>query len=125
MIYNDITLRYFDSAPSAGTLSGSDVRRGAAGDREQGTHVQFEVRAGSGLVQAARFLAFGCPHTIAVCAYLASLAEGGADRLDLPEGVEALMQRFAIPVEKRGRLLIVEDAWRAAMGRVDLRHARP
>jgi hypothetical protein len=29
--------------------------------------------------------------------------------------VQALSERFAVPVEKRGRLLIIEDAWLAAL----------
>jgi hypothetical protein len=32
----------------------------------------------------------------------------------LPESVQDLRQRFAVPVEKMGRLLIIEDAWLAA-----------
>jgi hypothetical protein len=34
----------------------------------------------------------------------------------LPENVQALRERFAVPIEKLGRLLIVEDAWKAAVG---------
>jgi hypothetical protein len=33
----------------------------------------------------------------------------------LPESVQALRDRFAVPVEKMGRLLIIEDAWLAAV----------
>jgi hypothetical protein len=33
----------------------------------------------------------------------------------LPESVQAVRARFEAPVEKLGRLLIVEDAWTAAM----------
>jgi len=29
--------------------------------------------------------------------------------------VQDLSERFAVPVEKRGRLLIIEDAWVAAV----------
>jgi NifU-like protein involved in Fe-S cluster formation len=68
----------------------------------------------SGIIQAARFLAFGCPHTIAVAAWVAEQAAGQELRAALPETVQQLSDRFAVPVEKRGRLLIVEDAWIAA-----------
>jgi hypothetical protein len=33
----------------------------------------------------------------------------------LPERVQDMSERFAVPAEKRGRLLIVEDAWVAAV----------
>jgi len=115
MNYNELTLRYFESAAGAGVLSGPAAFRGAAGSRDQGTWVQFDVQVGSGVIQAARFLAFACPHTIAVAAWVVEHAVGQAIRAMLPESVEDLSRRFAVPVQKRGRLLIIEDAWLAAL----------
>ncbi len=48
MNYSELTLRYFESAPGAGVLSGPDVHRGAAGSREQGTWVQFDLQVSVG-----------------------------------------------------------------------------
>jgi pyridoxal biosynthesis lyase PdxS len=62
-------------------------------------------------------LAFGCPHIIAVSAWLAEQAAGTVARASLPESVQDLSDRFAVPVLKRGRLLVVEDAWVAALGK--------
>jgi hypothetical protein len=64
-----------------------------------------------------RFLAFACPHVIAVAAWLAEQAVGQELRGQLPESVQSLRERFGVPVEKLGRLLLVEDAWKAAMTR--------
>jgi NifU-like protein involved in Fe-S cluster formation len=113
--YSEMTLRYFETAPGVGVLSGPAAFRGAAGSRDQGTWVQFDVQVGSGVIQDARFLAFACPHTIAVAAWVVERAVGQAARPMLPESVEDLSRRFAVPVEKRGRLLIIEDAWLAAL----------
>jgi hypothetical protein len=113
--YSELTLRYFESAADAGVLTGADIYRGAAGSRAQGTWVQFDLHVSGGIIQAARFLAFGCPHTIAVSAWVAEHAGGPVSRAALPERVEDLSERFAVPVEKRGRLLIIEDAWIAAV----------
>jgi hypothetical protein len=114
--YNELTLHYFETAPGAGVLTGPDVYRGAAGGREQGTWVQFDLQVSGGIIQAARFLAFGCPHTIAVSAWV---AQHGAERpvsgAALPGTVQDLSERFAVPAEKLGRLLVVEDAWVAAV----------
>jgi hypothetical protein len=112
--YSELTLHYFETAPGAGVLAGPDVYRGACGSRAQGTWVQFDLQVSGGIIHAARFLAFGCPHTIAVAARVVEHA-GGPARAALPEGVQDLSERFAVPVEKRGRLLIIEDAWAAAV----------
>jgi NifU-like protein involved in Fe-S cluster formation len=114
MNYNDMTQRYFESAAAAGVLGGSGTVRGAAGSRAHGTWVQFDLQVSAGIIQAARFLAFGCPHTIAVSAWVAEQAPGREAGAALPETVHALRDRFAVPVEKWGRLLIIEDAWLAA-----------
>jgi NifU-like protein involved in Fe-S cluster formation len=114
--YSELTQRYFRSAAAgAGVLEGPDVHRGAAGGRAQGTWVQFDEQSNSGIIQAARFLVFGCPHTIAVSAWVAEHAVGRAAQAVLPESVHQLSERFEVPVEKRGRLLIIEDAWVAAV----------
>jgi hypothetical protein len=121
--YSELTMRHFRTADRAGVLGGPDTRRGAAGDRAQGTWVQFDLRfapqkttqgaADTRLLQEARFLAYGCPHVIAVADWLAQQAPGRGET-GLPEGIPALQRRFDVPTEKRGRLLIVEDAWIAA-----------
>ena len=115
MRYNGATTHYFHNAETAGVLTGPDVRRGAAGARERGTWVQFDVLIGDGIIREARFLAFGCPHTIAVAAWVAQRAVGRGARAGLPESVPELSHRFDVPAEKRGRLLIIEDAWFAAL----------
>ena len=114
MNYNELTRRYFESAANVGELTGAGVFRGAAGNHAQGTWVQFDLEIDAGAVSTARFLTFGCPHTIAICAWLAEQAVGHRVKPRLPEGVQELRERFAVPVEKTGRLLIIEDAWLAA-----------
>lgn len=119
MIYNDLTRRHFESAARAGTLTGPGVRRGAAGSRVQGTWVQFDVRWQPGpqprTPAEVRFLAFGCPHVIAVADWIAEQAVLLTPLAGLPESLPQLKERFAVPTEKVGRLLIIEDAWIAAI----------
>ena len=114
MNYSELTRRYFESSANVGELSRPGVFRGAAGKREEGTWVQFDLQCESGTLRAARFLAFACPHTIAVSAWLAEQSIGKAVTRALPESVQSLRDRFDVPVEKMGRLLIIEDAWLAA-----------
>lgn len=95
------------------------VRQGSAGRREEGAWVYFElpldtVNGGGGTVRNARFSAYGCPHTLAVTSWLCEVLEGV--RIDAgPPGTPAeWAEKFQVPAEKLGRLLIVEDALRAA-----------
>jgi len=81
--------------------------------------VRFDLRIAPAAARGpqileARFLAFGCPHTIAVAAWVAEQAAGRPASAELPQPVDALRRSFEVPVEKLGRLLVVEDAWRAA-----------
>jgi NifU-like protein involved in Fe-S cluster formation len=115
MNYSELTRSYFETAAQAGELTGRGVFRGAAGNHAQGTWVQFDLQIKAGAVSAAKFLAFACPHTIAVAAWLAEQAVGRQLQPTLPESVQALRDRFAVPIEKMGRLLIIEDAWLAAV----------
>jgi len=96
------------------------VYRGSAGRRDQGTWIQFDVQFRDGSVHAARFLAFACPHTIATASWIAEHAAGPLRRAALRESVESLCSRFDVPVEKRGRLLLIEDAWIAALRQAGL-----
>jgi NifU-like protein involved in Fe-S cluster formation len=116
MNYSESTRRYFENATCAGTATGADWFRGHAGSPERGTWVQFDVQVpADGGIRSVRFLAFGCPHVIAACQWVAEHAVGAAADTRLPEGVQALSARLDAPVEKLGRFLIVEDAWAAAL----------
>jgi cysteine desulfurase len=107
----------------AGTAAPPGVCQGSAGREADGARVYFELRAGPGnegaenagrIVKSARFTVYGCPHTVAVTAWLCEVLEGA--RFDAgPPGTPAeWAERFQVPAEKLGRLLIVEDALRAA-----------
>jgi len=81
--------------------------------------VQFDVQVAAGraapTVTAVRFLAYGCPHVIAVADWISQIAVGRVAEPVLPDSVASLRERFDVPTEKLGRLLILEDAWRAAI----------
>jgi cysteine desulfurase len=120
--YNVLTWQHFRRAAQVGVLAGDGVRRGAAGSLAQGAWVQFDVQlaaqpavhGSTETVAAVRFQSFGCPHVIAIADWLAQMAVGREAAGSLPEAVGALRARFDVPVEKMGRLLLVEDAWRSA-----------
>jgi NifU-like protein involved in Fe-S cluster formation len=94
--------------------SGAGVFVGTAGSQAEGAEVRFWLKSGGGRIQAISFRAYGCPHTIAAAAWVAQHARGlmlaDVDRTTWLEVERAL----AIPPQKRGRLLIVEDSLKAA-----------
>ena len=90
---------------------------GEAGGPSQETWVRFHLTAGSGIVKAARFKAYGCPHTLAVVDWLTRRLPGRT-RDDGPPGTPAVWaEELSVPVEKLGRLLVVEDALLACFAR--------
>lgn len=111
--YSAIVRERFERPHNAGRLFGAVVT-GAAGDEGDGTRVELDFRLRDGIVERARFRAYGCPHTIAAASWVAEAAEGKSladtgwlDPLELAEMLD-------VPQHKLGVLLVVEDALRAA-----------
>jgi NifU-like protein involved in Fe-S cluster formation len=86
---------------------------GSAGSTARGARFTLSARIGGGVIQAARFMAYGCPHIIASSSWLSERLRGCALQ-DLQQWnwreVAAVLQ---VPTEKHGRLLLLEDAVRA------------
>jgi cysteine desulfurase len=116
---NEFARRYFFAPARAPRFPEGEapagIRQGRAGRREEGTAVQVELEITGGIVKSARFSAYGCPHTVAVASWLCEVLEGRRPEAGLPDGPPQWAQRFAVPAEKLGRLLVVEDAMRAAL----------
>jgi cysteine desulfurase len=108
--------KLFSELPGAGVLADAPgVVRGEAGGADAETWVRFHLRAEDGIVRDARFQARGCPHTLAVAAWLTRQFPGRAlSELAVGEPAE-WAQALDVPVEKLGRLLVVEDALQACL----------
>jgi NifU-like protein involved in Fe-S cluster formation len=112
--YSPLVVDHFDQPRNAGRLeSAPDVITGAAGKREQGAEFVVSARIAGQRIAAARFEVYGCPHCIAAASWLSERLVGRTladlEAWSWREAVAALQ----IPPEKRGRLLILEDALRA------------
>jgi hypothetical protein len=59
------------------------------------------------------FRALACPHIIAGCNRIAEQLEGAEVNALLAVAVEDLQAEFDIPIEKAGKLLIIQDALQA------------
>ncbi len=88
---------------------------GEAGGRGQDAWIRIHLLVAGDVVKDARFQAYGCPHTLAVAAWVASELPGRR-RAALQPGVPAEWAKaHGVPVEKLGRLLVVEDAVQACL----------
>lgn len=96
---------HFDPAP--------DVIAATAGRRDQGVQFHLSAQIAGPVIRAVRFEVYGCPHCIAAGSWLSQrLAGATLDELRSWRWREAA-DALQIPAEKRGRLLILEDAVRA------------
>jgi cysteine desulfurase len=106
--------KYFDTLPGAGSMPpGPGVIHASAGGPNAEAWVRFHLRVEQGNVKTALFQAWGCPHTLAVTAWLTGQLPGRGRSNLMPGTPSAWLQALDVPVEKLGRLLIVEDALRA------------
>jgi cysteine desulfurase len=115
---NPLAQRYFLAAPRIPAFpegnAPPEVRHGRSGRQSDGTAVFFELHIADGIVRSARFSAYGCPHTVAVVAWVSEVLEGRRLAAGQPGTPSEWARQFDVPVEKLGRLLIIEDALRDA-----------
>lgn len=80
---------------------------------DQGVRVGLFASVDNAKMTRLGFLAWGCPHLIA-CAEAFCREYEDRDPADLLEfSSSGLMQSLAVPVEKTGRILVLEDAVRS------------
>jgi NifU-like protein involved in Fe-S cluster formation len=112
--YSSLVLDHFTRPRNVGSLpSSDDVVTGRAGSREQGVSCQISARLRDDQIAEVRFQMYGCPHCIAAASWLSERLPGSR-----VQDLEAWSWREAagvldVPPEKRGRLLVLEDALRA------------
>ena len=89
-----------------------EVFRGSAEDTTQGVWVRFDAQIAHGRVAAVRYQTFGCPHTVAAASAVAEEWTGTAVGQPPAFDVRRVAEELTVPVQKLGRLLLVEDAVR-------------
>jgi cysteine desulfurase len=108
-------LRQLSPASEDPITSSQHELTGEAGGAGQDTWVRFHLTMEAGTVKAARFKAYGCPHTLAVMGWLTGQLPGRARRDGIPGNPSDWAEAQSVPIEKLGRLLIIEDALRACL----------
>ena len=88
---------------------------GEAGSREQGTWVRFLLNPSGEYIELASHQVYGCPATQAACEWLVSQLKGRSWRHPGLGGPQDWAAALQIPLDRLTRLLVVEDALRAAL----------
>jgi NifU-like protein involved in Fe-S cluster formation len=122
--YGDAVRRYFSRPAHAGEppagrgpLTAAEAAEGGAGAR-----IMLTAVTDGGRLIALRYRVFGCPHLIAAAEAVCERFEGRAVEELADFKVAELMASLEIPLEKTGRILLLEDAIRALRARLE-RHA--
>ena len=107
--YNAAVRELFAAPAHVGDVGGGE----SALVEDQGVRVRLSARSKAGTIEAMRFRAWGCPHLIAAAEWLCDYYEGRplAALDDFPRA--PIMENLAIPMEKTGRILVLEDTVRS------------
>lgn len=106
--YNDRVRALFAAPAHAGEADGIAARAARGGFT-----VEFSASLCDGCLERLRFRVFGCPHLVAAAEAFCDAFEGRpSDELAGFNGAKAF-ENLEIPVEKTGRILLLEDAARA------------
>jgi NifU-like protein involved in Fe-S cluster formation len=111
--YSPVVRDYFSKAPHAGDLADAVTVEIA----EQGVRLRLAATEEDGRIRALRFRAWGCPHVIAACECFCVEYEGRPVQSFSGFQASDIMRILSVPVEKTGRILVLEDAVRS-LGRV-------
>jgi len=110
--YNDAVRRLFENPRHAGD---PDARYPAVvtaevSESDAGFQVLLAAEMDGNEMRRLRFRVFGCPHLIAATEELCSRFEGRLPEALQDVPVAQLMELLEVPVEKTGRMLLLEDA---------------
>ena len=79
---------------------------------EQGVRLRISAIEEGGRIRVLRFRAWGCPHVIAACESFCKEYEGQPVRALDDFQASDIMRNLSVPVEKTGRILVLEDVVR-------------
>jgi nitrogen fixation protein NifU and related proteins len=113
MDYSAEVRQRFASPHGVGELqSGPHVISAVAGTIQQGAKYWLYARIDAERIKELKYRVYGCPHTIAAASLAADQLQGVT--LDQLEGWDwrNIASKLDVPAQKRGKLLVLEDAVR-------------
>lgn len=107
--YNAVVRAYFDRPEHMGDVGGGAV----AFFEDQGMRIRLSAKVVDGKVIKLGFRAWGCPHVIAAAEAFCRQFEGRSVAALEEFKTSQIMRDLAVPVEKTGRILVLEDTVRS------------
>ena len=98
----------FDAPAHVGRLGGELCAK----VEDQGIRICLSATLAGSEIRSLRFRVWGCPHVIAAAEAVCADYEGRSSAELLEFSASDLMQSLSVPVEKTGRILVIEDAVR-------------
>lgn len=116
--YSPLVVEHFARPRNVGCFApGADVIAASAGDPAQGVRFDLSARVRDKRIVSVRFEVYGCPHCVAAGSLLSERLQGATqDELRRWSWRETAAE-LEFPPEKRGRLLVLENAVRALAAR--------
>ena len=113
--YSERVRELFRRGRYAGSLPKEEgfVVTAEASEGGSGAVIELSGRTDGGRWSSLRYRVFGCPHTIAAAEWAAEHFETAAVGAADPFPVDEIIEKLGVPVEKTGRILLLEDAFRA------------
>ena len=107
--YSAEVREYFEKPAHAGQLEGV----AAAYFEDQGLRIRLTAACEADRIVALRFQAHACPHVIAACeAFCRTFENAPVEHLERFNTAQ-IMRDLAVPAEKTGRILVLEDTVRS------------
>jgi len=118
--YNAVVRDCFARPGHAGDVSDEDAA--VAFFEDQGVRIRLSATVVRDHIETLRFRAWGCPHVIAAAEAFCRQFEGrpAAELANFDTG--QLMRDLAVPVEKTGRILVLEDTVRSLRAAIEDRY---
>ena len=111
--YSPLVIEHFDHPRNVGRFAvAPDVIEASAGRVEQGAVFCLSAKVSAETIQALSVQAYGCPHCIAAASWLSEQLVGKTPAELLDWSWRDAERALQVPAEKRGRLLLLEDAVR-------------
>ena len=107
--YNERVRALFSAPVHAGSIEGGT----SVLVDDQSVRIELCAKTQNDAILELRFHARGCPHLLAATEAFCAQYEGQAVSELTQFSVDKLMQSLAVPVEKSGRILVIEDAVRS------------
>jgi len=113
--YSEAVRRYFANPAHAGDLDAAagNVLLARASDPGSGAVVCLALATDGLRISAMRYRVYGCPHVIAALEYCCERFEGSAVTTLAEFSLANLRAALDVPVEKSGRMLLIEDVIRS------------